>query len=66
MRNDVRVIFKGVSEGPSEYEDAVEDQDLHVTITHEGVIYDLVGQTTGDVAATKSMMAEEIADEELA
>lgn len=55
--NAVRVVFREV------HEDDDEMHDLHMTVTHEGVIYDLVGRVSGLVAKTKAVMATDIPEE---
>ena len=57
VTNSVRVIFREVAED----DDGL--QDLLVTVTHEGVICDLVDQNTGEVTKTRAELATDIPEE---
>jgi len=48
IQEPVRFIFREVDEDNGGYH----VQDLHITVTHEGLIYDLVEQVSGVVVAT--------------
>jgi hypothetical protein len=57
LSSPIRVIYREVAED----DDGL--QDLHVTLTSEGVIYDLVDQVTGEVTSTKAAMVADIPEE---
>lgn len=57
INNAVRVIYRDVNED----DDGM--QDLHVTLTNEGVIYDLVDQATGGVTKTLCKVATDIPED---
>lgn len=57
LDDSVRVIFREASED----DDSL--QDLHITITNEGLIYDLVDQPSGEVVKTGCKLAVDIPEE---
>ena len=57
VNNAVRVIFREVGEDDEGF------QDLHVSITHEGLVFDVVDQGSGAVTMTASKLAIDIPDE---
>ena len=54
MKSDARIIFRDASED----DDSM--QDLHLVVTSEGVILDLVNQSSGDVEKTASLLMDDL------
>jgi hypothetical protein len=54
MPLNLRIIFREVAEDDDEI------QDLQVVLTHEGLIFDLIGQVSGEVVKTAAWLAMDI------